>query len=106
MFISDAIARCGAQMSTIYEGSLCFLLRCYSNPKTPTLARYEIRLVYSVTGGLKLLYASCFVDEFLSLDTETNFQRTLATLEAEVRDRDAHIQVVLKRFETFPPVTE
>ncbi len=57
-------------------------------------------------GGLKLLYASCFVDEFLSLDTETNFQRTLATLEAEVRDRDAHIQVVLKRFETFPPVTE
>ena len=68
---------------------------------------YAVALLNSwFEGGLKLLYASCFVDEFLSLDTETNFQRTLATLEAEVRDRDAHIQVVLKRFETFPPVTE
>lgn len=55
--------------------------------------------------GLKLLYAACFVDQFLNLDT-TNFDRVLATLEAEVRDRDVHIQVVLKRFKTFPPVTE
>ena len=56
--------------------------------------------------GLKLLYAACFVDQFLNLDTTTNFDRVLATLEAEVRERDVHIQVVLKRFKTFPPVTE
>lgn len=56
--------------------------------------------------GSKVLYASCNVDQYLNLDTATNFQRILAILEAEVRDRDAHIQVVLKRFETFPPVTE
>jgi hypothetical protein len=55
--------------------------------------------------GLKLLYAACFVDQFLNLDT-TNFDRVRATLEAEVRERDVHIQVVLKRFKTFPPVTE
>ncbi len=53
--------------------------------------------------GLKVLYASCFVDQYLNLDTATNFQRILATLEAEVRERDAHIQVVLKRFKMFPP---
>ena len=56
--------------------------------------------------GLKLLYAACFVDQFLNLDNSTNFDRVLATLEAEVRERDVHIQVVLKRFKTFPPVTE
>ena len=56
--------------------------------------------------GSKVLYASCFVDQYLNLDTTTNFQKILATLEAEVRERDARIQVVLKRFETFPPVTE
>lgn len=58
------------------------------------------------TEGNKVLYASCFVDQFLNLDTTTNFDRVLATLEAEVRERDVHIQVVLKRFKTFPPVTE
>jgi hypothetical protein len=57
-------------------------------------------------GGLKLLYAACFVDQFLNLDTATNFARTLTILEAEVRERDVHIQVVLKRFKTFLPVTE
>lgn len=57
-------------------------------------------------GGLKVLYASCFVDQYLNLDTTTNFQKILATLEAEVRERDAHIQVVLKRFKMFPPVAE
>ena len=56
--------------------------------------------------GLKVLYASCFVEQYLNLDTATNFARILATPEAEIRERDAHIQVVLKRFETFPPVTE
>ncbi|WP_009630541.1 hypothetical protein [Synechocystis sp. PCC 7509] len=56
--------------------------------------------------GLKLLYAACFVDQFLNLNTATNFVRTLAILESEIRERDAHIQVVLKRFQTFPPVTE
>ena len=56
--------------------------------------------------GLKVLYASCFVDQYLNLDTATNFQKILATLEAEVRERDAHIQVVLKRFKMFPPVAE
>ena len=57
-------------------------------------------------GGLKVLYASCFVEQYLNLDTATNFQRILATLEAEVREREAHIQVVLKRFKMFPPVAE
>ena len=56
--------------------------------------------------GLKVLYASCNVDQYLNLDTATNFQKILATLEAEVKARDVHIQVVLKRFKTFPPVTE
>lgn len=56
--------------------------------------------------GNKLLYAACFVDQFLNLDTATNFARTLAILEAEIRERNVHIQVVLKRFKTFPPVTE
>lgn len=56
--------------------------------------------------GSKVLYASCNVDQYLNLDTATNFQRILAILEAEVRERDVHIQVVLKRFKTFLPVTE
>lgn len=58
--------------------------------------------------GLKILYASCVVDEFLRLDTqiETNFQKTLAALEGEVRERNVHIQVVLKRFKMFPTSLE
>ena len=56
--------------------------------------------------GSKVLYAACFVDQYLNLDTATNFQKILATLEAEVKTRDVHIQVVLKRFKMFPPVAE
>lgn len=55
------------------------------------------------TDGLKLLYAACFVDEFLSLEDRANYSKTLAALETEIRERDVHIQVVLKRFLMFPP---
>ncbi len=58
------------------------------------------------TEGLRVLYAACFVDQFLNLDNSTNFDRVCRTLEAEVKARDVHIQVVLKRFAMFPPVAE
>lgn len=48
--------------------------------------------------GLKILYASCWIDTYIDQDT-TIFQRVLAILGDEVREREARTRIVEKRFE-------
>lgn len=48
--------------------------------------------------GLTVLYASCWVDTYID-QSETNFQRVLAVLGDEVREREARTRIVEKRFE-------